>query len=226
MVVQERPGRQERDQIARRWATSNRELALVDPVLSRWVAVYEEEDGHREEELDTPAALAEILSIGAGEAKPGLGFGFSAWNGRRGEDEASFLGQAGQSEQAAGLVNNVRVETRPGSPEAIRRWTAAAPAALLALVRAGEPDYAMVWTHPVRQPQQVRAGHPFAGYVTYLSAPRARLLPDLPQASPTEDGGVLLSLLNPADEWPAPEAAVEFGRRLAGAGVLFPATGS
>jgi hypothetical protein len=220
------PRRESVDEVARRWATSNRELASIDPTLSRWVAVYRDEGGYREEELDTEAALAGIVEIGARAARPGLSFGFSAWNGRHGEQDTFFHGQAGLAEATAGLVNAVRVETRPDSPEALRRWTTAAPAVLMALVRAWAPDYAMVWTDAVRRPQNVRPAHPFAGYVTYLSAPRARLVPELPEAAATEDGGLLLSVLTPAEAWPEPDAAVRLGLRLSEAGVLYPATGS
>lgn len=184
----------------------------------------ETDEGHvEEEELDTIEALAGVVRFGLNEPKPELGYVFAAWNEYYDERQVWFHATAGLSDTGSGLVNSARLEVRPESAGEVWRWTGVAQPALLALVRAWQPDYAVVWDFPLWQAQGVPAAHPFAGYVTYLSAPRARRLPTTlsTPAAPTGDGGAVLSLLPPGTAgWPDRQRAVSLGRELADAGVL------
>jgi hypothetical protein len=210
------------DQIAHRWWRLNRRLGMVDPLLSRWVIVEEEDEGYLEVDLDRQILLQQVVTEGANEDKPELGFGFGAWNGKSGELEVSFRAQAGQSQSASGLVNSARLEVRPQSEDQVHRWTAAAQWVLTSLVQAFDPDFGMVWTHPVRQAQQVAPAHPFAGFITYLPEVRASSVPAELRPEVQEQGGVLLSLVVPDEDWPDVEDVARLGSALKEAGSLEP----
>ncbi|MET8360674.1 Imm52 family immunity protein [Micromonospora sp. NPDC005171] len=211
------------DQIAHRWWRLNQRLGTVDPLLSRWVILEEHDEGYLELNLDRQTLLKQVVIEGANENKPDLGFGFGAWNGQSGELEVSFRAQAGQSQSASGLVNSARIEVRPQSEDEVHRWTAAARSVLMSLVEAFDPDFGMVWTHPVRQAQQVAPAHPFAGFITYLSGMRGSSVPAELRPEVQEQGGVLLSLVVPGEGWPGVEEVARLGSALKQAGSLEPA---
>ncbi|MBQ1049724.1 hypothetical protein KBX50_14780 [Micromonospora sp. C51] len=177
--------------------------------------------GYREITLDDRQFLRQMIMEGANVDKPELGYGFGAWNGQGGELEVNFRAVAGQS--ASGLVNSARLEIRRQSQAEVSRWTAVVESLLLSLVRAFDPDYGMVWTHPMRQAQKVSPANPFAGYLTYLSRRRVRTLPaSLKVKARLEEAGFLFSLVVPGRDWPGLEGVTRLGAEMKQAGLLNP----
>lgn len=211
------------DDISQRWWQLNQELGSIDAVLRRWVIVEGSDSGYREIALDNRQLLRQVIMEGANVDKPELGYGFGAWNGQGGELEVTFRAVAGQSQSASGLVNSARLEIRPQSQAEVSRWTTVVESLLLSLVRAFDPDYGMVWTHPMRQAQKAAPANPFAGYLTYLSRGRVRTLPaSLKEKARLEEAGFLFSLVVPGEDWPGLEGVTRLGAEMKQAGLLDP----
>ncbi len=216
------------DECARRWLSTIRALAAIDQTLTGWVIQSVDVAGRPRMTALTEDDVLPVVEAGAhvdgGVAQRDLGFSFGTVNGRDGGQEVFFHATAGLSAPVPGLLNTVRLEVRPEAPAEVRRWSGIAEAALTVLVSAWEPDHGQVWSFPVRQAQRPAPRQPWAGPVTYLSAGRARLVPDDIAAAgrPTPDGGLLLSVIPPGGRPPSDEAVTALGVRLREAGAFEP----
>lgn len=208
------PREESAQQVADRWLAAARALAAVDPeLLGRFVRLRENDEGGLDRDpLDDPAVALSVIEGGRSDP-PDPGFSVRGVNGRFGAGEVEISAYAGSASRMT--TNLAYLAFTPGTEDEARHWADIAEPALLALVSAWEPDHGNVWTKAVRRAQGPAIRDPFAGYVTYLCEGRCRDLPDLPGASRTPGGGLVVSRSSI-------EEIVALGARLRDAGAFEP----
>ena len=184
------------EECARRAETFFRLLSRCDPDFTRW---FEQADSRKkalqlqfEPTYETFLRFFKRRSYRTGR----VGFIFSAWTGHL-EDERGGMVRFKCGLETVGTSNSCILEPPSEAPGTERVLTVPVLTEVVrAMVMAWEPDYGGVFSDAYQQTRNQPVGHPYTGWLMYLSHRRGRVppLPEPVRVEPVADKGSLLIL--------------------------------
>jgi len=184
------------EQCARRAETFFHLLSRCDPDFTRW---FEKADSRKKAlQLQFEPTQETFLRFfkKRGYRLGKVGFSFGSWTGHL-EDKRGGMVRFTCGSEAVGGANNCLFELPEEVPGTERVLTVPVLTEVVrAMVVAWEPDYGGVFSDAYQQARNQPVGHPYTGWLMYLSHRRGRVppLPEPVRVEPIEDKGSLLIL--------------------------------